>query len=135
MMELAGIDWRGALVYGEQACHTPCPCHASQPHSSHTDANQARLPWKEVPEKCQQTPEQARKAPSYASPKLSLADLLTGVKCRATSVAKKKRQVVCLISDTTNNHACSIQDWQGDGGLCQKTPLQQLTQLWCKLAW
>ena len=57
MMELAGIDWRGALVWGEQACHTPCPCHASQPHSSHTDANQARLPWKEVPEKCQQTPE------------------------------------------------------------------------------
>ena len=28
-------------------------------------------------------------APSYASPKLSLTDSLTGVKCRATSVAKK----------------------------------------------
>ena len=27
-------------------------------------------------------------APSYASPKLRLTDLLTGVKCRATSVAK-----------------------------------------------
>ena len=36
---------------------------------------------------------QARKPRSYASPKLrltdSLTDLLTGVKCRATSVAKK----------------------------------------------
>ena len=36
--------------------------------------------------------EQARKPRSYASPKLrpthSLTDLLTGVKCRATSVAK-----------------------------------------------
>ena len=27
-------------------------------------------------------------APSYASPKLRLTDLLTGVSCRATSVAK-----------------------------------------------
>ena len=38
---------------------------------------------------------QARKPRSYASPKLrltdSLTDLLTGVKCRATSVAKKSR--------------------------------------------
>ena len=51
-----GGGWdRLALVGGEQACHTPCPCHASQPHSSHTDANQGRLPWKEVPEKCRQT--------------------------------------------------------------------------------
>ena len=37
---------------------------------------------------------QARKPRSYASPKLRLTDslthLLTGVKCRATSVAKKK---------------------------------------------
>ena len=31
---------------------------------------------------------QARKPRSYASPKLRLTDLLTGVKCRATSVAK-----------------------------------------------
>ena len=29
--------------------------------------------------------------PSYASPKLLPSDLLTGVKCRATSVAKKRR--------------------------------------------
>ena len=34
--------------------------------------------------------QQARKAPSYASSKLRLTHLLTGVKCRATSVAKKK---------------------------------------------
>ena len=46
MLELAGIDWRGALVSAGQACHTPCPCHASQPQSSHTDANQGRLPQK-----------------------------------------------------------------------------------------
>ena len=32
---------------------------------------------------------QARKSRSYASLKLRLTDLLTGVKCRATSVAKK----------------------------------------------
>ena len=32
---------------------------------------------------------QARKPRSYASPKLWPSDLLTGVKCRATSVAKK----------------------------------------------
>ena len=32
---------------------------------------------------------QARKAPSYASSKLRLTHSLTGVKCRATSVAKK----------------------------------------------
>ena len=32
---------------------------------------------------------QARKPRSYASPKLRLTYLLTGVKCRATSVAKK----------------------------------------------
>ena len=31
---------------------------------------------------------QARKAPSYASSKLWITDSLTGVKCRATSVAK-----------------------------------------------
>ena len=53
-----GGGWdRLALVGGEQACHTPCPCHASQPHSSHTDANQGRLPRKEVPGKCQRTSE------------------------------------------------------------------------------
>ena len=34
-------------------------------------------------------------APSYASPKLSPTDSLTdGVKCRATSVAKKIRQIL-----------------------------------------
>ena len=33
--------------------------------------------------------QQARKAPSYASSKLRLTHLLTGVKCRATSVDKK----------------------------------------------
>ena len=33
---------------------------------------------------------QARKPRSYASPKLRLTHLLTGVKCRATSVAKKE---------------------------------------------
>ena len=33
---------------------------------------------------------QARKAPSYASSKLRLTDSLTGVKCRATSVAKNE---------------------------------------------
>ena len=33
---------------------------------------------------------QARKAPSYASSKLRLTDLPTGVKCRATSVAKNR---------------------------------------------
>ena len=53
-----GGGWdRLAVVGGEQACHTPCPCHASQPHSSHTDANQGRLPRKEVPGKCQRTSE------------------------------------------------------------------------------
>ena len=31
-------------------------------------------------------------APSYASPKLRLTYLLTGVRCRATSVAKKKKK-------------------------------------------
>jgi len=31
-------------------------------------------------------------APSYASPKLSLTHLLTGVKCRATSVAKNQKK-------------------------------------------
>ena len=32
--------------------------------------------------------ETSSQAPSYASPKLRLTDSLTGVKCRATSVAK-----------------------------------------------
>jgi len=36
-----------------------------------------------------QAPQQARKPQSYASPKLRLTDLLSGVECRATSVAKK----------------------------------------------
>ena len=31
-------------------------------------------------------------APSYASPKLRLTDLLTGVKCRATNVAKNHKE-------------------------------------------
>ena len=35
------------------------------------------------------TVETSSQAPSYASPKLSPTDSLTGVKCRATSVAKK----------------------------------------------
>ena len=38
-------------------------------------------------------------APSYASPKLSLTHSLTGVKCRATSVAKKGLRVVLIGSD------------------------------------
>ena len=38
----------------------------------------------------QNTTKQARKPRSYASPKLRLTHLLTGVKCRATSVAKKR---------------------------------------------
>ena len=33
---------------------------------------------------------QARKAPSYASLKLRLTNLPTGMKCRATSLAKKR---------------------------------------------
>ena len=38
--------------------------------------------------------EQARKPRSYASPKLRLTHLLTGVKCRATSVAKNTLYVI-----------------------------------------
>ena len=46
---------------------------------------------------------QARKAPSYASSKLRLTQRLTGVKCRATSVAKKllKRDKIGLIGGRT----------------------------------
>ena len=47
---------------------------------------------------------QARKPRSYASPKLcplthSLTDLLTGVKCRATSVAKKNHSLTHSVNN------------------------------------
>ena len=43
-------------------------------------------------------------APSYASPKLSPTDSLTGVKCRATSVAKKRgRLQKCILEKGRSN--------------------------------
>ena len=55
-------------------------------------------------------PKTSSQAPSYASPKLSLARLLTGVRCRATSVAKKLLNLKVLLGEN------STEVGTGDGG-------------------
>ena len=86
-----GAGWDRLALARREGCHTPCPCHASQPQSSHTDANQGRLPRKEVPEKC---PKQCK--------------------------LREKNQQVGRPITRHNNLPYSRPDWRGETGGCVK---------------